>query len=135
MEADFVEAASPVFTAGRFIGWAPPATSTEAESIAIRLFGETSFAGMCEETWSEGIGSLDAATTAGFIMVTFGGSGVVDGGHTVLAHVGGLHLTDSMSGFAIEVASHRPTVFRLRSSFLLDLGWSCLSRLSFESPL
>lgn len=36
-------------------------------------------------------------------MVTFGVSGVADGGRTALAHVGGLHPTDFMFGSAIDL--------------------------------
>lgn len=42
-------------------------------------------------------------------MVTVGASGVADGGHTVLVHVGGSHLTDSTFGSVIEIACHRWT--------------------------
>ena len=41
-------------------------------------------------------------------MVTFGASGVADGGHTVLAHVGGSHLTDSTFGSVIEIGLSSP---------------------------
>ena len=57
---------------------------------------------------SEGTGYLAVATTAGSTMVTFGASGVADGGHTVLAHVGGSHLTDSMFGSVIEIGLSSP---------------------------
>ncbi len=41
-------------------------------------------------------------------MVTFGASGAADGGHTVLAHVGGSHLTDSTFGSVIEIGLSSP---------------------------
>jgi hypothetical protein len=41
-------------------------------------------------------------------MVMFGASGVADGGHTVLAHVGGSHLTDSTFGSVIEIGLSSP---------------------------
>ena len=41
-------------------------------------------------------------------MVTFAASGVADGGHTVLARVGGSHLTDSTFGSVIELGLSSP---------------------------
>jgi hypothetical protein len=41
-------------------------------------------------------------------MVLVGASGVADGGRTVLAHVGGLHLTDTTFGSAIEIGLTSP---------------------------
>jgi hypothetical protein len=71
-----------------------PVTSIVVEGlIAIPLLGEmsaeTSLIGMFEGTLPEEGGLWAAATMAGSTTVTSGASGVVDGGPTVLAHVGG----------------------------------------------
>lgn len=84
----------------------------------------TSFAGMFEA-----IGSSAAATTAGSTMAPSGATGVVDGGRTVSAHVGGSPLTDSMSGSAIELGSSTARRFSDRDLVSFDLGQSALSLL------
>jgi RimJ/RimL family protein N-acetyltransferase len=109
-----------------------------AEFIAILLFGETYaemlFIEMCEETSSagmyEGTGSSAAAIMAASTMVTFGGTGVADGGRTASAHVGDLHPTDFMFGFAIDVVCPAsPISFKPTISTPPDLGRNVLSLL------
>lgn len=107
MVADSGAAASPECTVARSIGCTALVTS-----IGARLPGETSeemsLVGMSEETSSaemcEGIGSLAAAIMVESIMATFGVIGAADGGHMVLAHAGGLHLTATMFGSASDLA-------------------------------
>lgn len=101
MAADSGAAASPECTGARSIGCTALAISIGArlpgdtfeEMSFVGMSGGMSSAGMCE-----GIGSLAAATMAESIMATFGAIGAADGGHMVLAHVGGLHLTATMFG-------------------------------------
>lgn len=107
MVADSEAAALAECTVVRSIGCTALVTSIAAR-LPADTFVETSLVGMSEGTSSAGmceeIGSLAAATMVESIMATFDVIGAADGGHMVLAHAGGLHLTATMSGSASDLA-------------------------------